>query len=78
GETFDVVIRRGHSGWSPDVQPQPLLEDDLLLVAAPSLLHGVPLDSVHDLARHTLLSGRTRSSDWQTWAKHAGIKRLSN
>lgn len=75
GETFDVVIRRGHSGWLPAIQPQVLLEDDLLLVAAPSLLQCVPLDSVHDLAWHKLLSGRTRSSDWQTWAKHVGIKR---
>ena len=75
GETFDVVIRRGHSGWPPAIQPQVLLEDDLLLVAAPSLLQCVPLDSVHDLAWHKLLSGRTRSSDWQTWAKHVGIKR---
>ncbi|SEO50984.1 transcriptional regulator GcvA [Pseudomonas sp. NFACC39-1] len=75
GETFDVVIRRGYSGWPPAIQPQVLLEDDLLLVAAPSLLQCEPLDSVHDLARHKLLSGRTRSSDWQTWAKHVGIKR---
>ncbi len=58
-ETFDVVIRRGHAGWSPHVQPTVLLEDDLLLVAAPSLLHSVPLETIHDLARHTLLSGRT-------------------
>ncbi|MBD0704172.1 LysR family transcriptional regulator [Pseudomonas sp. E141] len=78
GETFDVVIRRGHSGWPATVQPQVLLEDDLLLVAAPSLLQGVSLNNVHDLARHTLLSGRTRSSDWQTWAKHVGIKRFGN
>jgi LysR family glycine cleavage system transcriptional activator len=55
-----------------------LLEDDLLLVAAPSLLHSVPLESMPDLARHTLLSGRTRSSDWQDWAEHAGIEPLNN
>ncbi|WP_460322545.1 LysR substrate-binding domain-containing protein [Pseudomonas ogarae] len=77
-ETFDVVIRRGHAGWSPHVQPTVLLEDDLLLVAAPSLLHSVPLENVHDLARHTLLSGRTRSSDWQDWAEHVGIEPLNN
>ncbi|WP_339483060.1 MULTISPECIES: LysR substrate-binding domain-containing protein [unclassified Pseudomonas] len=77
-ETFDVVIRRGHAGWSPHVQPTVLLEDDLLLVAAPSLLHSVPLESMPDLARHTLLSGRTRSSDWQDWAEHAGIEPLNN
>ncbi|SDB33438.1 LysR family transcriptional regulator, glycine cleavage system transcriptional activator [Pseudomonas sp. NFACC23-1] len=77
-EPFDVVIRRGRAGWSPHVQPTVLLEDDLLLVAAPSLLQSVPLESMHDLARHTLLSGRTRSSDWQDWAEHAGIEPLNN
>ncbi|UZE84305.1 LysR substrate-binding domain-containing protein [Pseudomonas viciae] len=34
--------------------------------------------NVHDLARHTLLSGRTRSSDWQDWVEHAGIDPLNN
>ncbi|AHL34383.1 LysR family transcriptional regulator [Pseudomonas brassicacearum] len=77
-EPFDVVIRRGHSGWSASVKPTVLLEDDLLLVAAPSLLQNVPLDSTHDLARHTLLSGKTRSSDWQDWAEHAGNEPLNN
>ncbi|WLH10476.1 LysR substrate-binding domain-containing protein [Pseudomonas hefeiensis] len=77
-ETFDVVIRRGHAGWSANLQPTVLLEDDLLLVAAPSLLQSVPLENVHDLARHTLLSGRTRSSDWQDWSEHAKINPLNN
>lgn len=77
-ETFDVVIRRGQSGWSSNVQPQILLEDDLVLVAAPSLLQSVPLNSAHDLVHHTLLSGKTRSSDWQNWVEHAGIAQLRN
>ena len=75
-EAFDVVIRRGQSGWSANVQPHVLMEDDLVLVAAPPLLQSKPLDSPHDLANHTLLTGRTRSSDWQDWARHAGIELL--
>lgn len=75
-ETFDVIIRRGHSGWSANMQPTALLEDDLLLVAAPSLLQSVPLKSSHELARHTLLSCKTRSDDWDDWTEHAGIKLL--
>lgn len=77
-ETFDVVIRRGHSGWSSNVQPQVLLEDDMVLVAAPSLLQTVPLNSAQDLVRHTLLAGRTRATDWKNWAEHAGIAQLRN
>ncbi|SCW37086.1 LysR substrate-binding domain-containing protein [Pseudomonas sp. NFACC05-1] len=77
-EPFDVVIRRGRAGWSTHVQPTALLEDDLLLVAAPSLLQSVPIENTHDLARHTLLSGKTRSGDWQAWTVHAGISPLHN
>lgn len=75
-EAFDVVIRRGQSGWSTNIQPHALLEDDLVLVAAPSLLQSQPLDSPNDLVQYTLLAGRTRGSDWQDWARHAGIAQL--
>ncbi|MCJ8204719.1 transcriptional regulator GcvA [Pseudomonas sp. RGM2987] len=75
-EAFDVVVRRGQSGWSGNVQPHLLLEDELVLVAAPSLLQSQPLDSPSDLADHTLLAGRTRSSDWQDWTRHVGIAQL--
>ncbi|WP_081036505.1 transcriptional regulator GcvA [Pseudomonas corrugata] len=75
-EAFDVVVRRGQSGWSTNVQPHALLEDDLILVAAPSLLQSQSLDSPTDLLQHTLLTGRTRCSDWQDWAKQAGLTQL--
>ncbi|WP_422776377.1 LysR substrate-binding domain-containing protein [Pseudomonas mediterranea] len=72
-EAFDVVVRRGQSGWSANVQPHALLEDDLVLVAAPSLLKNQPLDNPGDLAQHSLLAGKTRRSDWPDWVKRAGI-----
>ncbi|WLH33420.1 LysR substrate-binding domain-containing protein [Pseudomonas sp. FP2196] len=75
-EKFDVVIRRGDAGWSSNVQPQILLEDDMMLVAAPSLLQTVPLNSAQDVARHTLLAGKTRAMDWKNWAEHADIAML--
>ena len=75
-EKFDVVIRRGDCGWSSNVQPQILLEDDMMLVAAPSLLQTVPLNTAQDVARHTLLAGKTRAMDWKSWAEHAGIALL--
>ncbi|MGC5703609.1 transcriptional regulator GcvA [Pseudomonas sp. NFXW11] len=77
-ETFDLVIRRGHSGWSRTLQPQRLLEDEILLVAAPSLLQDTALDSPKDLTRHSLLVSRTRASDWQRWLEHCGLKPLRN
>lgn len=75
-ETFDLVIRRGRSGWATTLQPQRLLEDEILVVAAPSLLHSTALNSPDDLSRHTLLVSRTRASDWQKWLEHCGLKPL--
>ncbi|WP_082443929.1 transcriptional regulator GcvA [Pseudomonas mediterranea] len=75
-EAFDVVIRRGQSGWSANVQSHALLEDHLILVAAPSLLQSQPLESPNDLLQHTLLTGRTRSTDWQDWARQADLAQL--
>jgi len=72
-EAFDVVVRRGSSGWAAELEPNVLLEDDLLLVAAPSLLQAIPIQAPADVLRHTLLSGRTRSADWQAWCKLAGV-----
>ncbi|MGS7252951.1 transcriptional regulator GcvA [Pseudomonas sp. SK] len=72
-EAFDVVVRRGSSGWAAELEPNVLLEDDLLLVAAPSLLQAIPVQAPADVLRHTLLSGRTRSGDWQAWCKLAGV-----
>lgn len=75
-ETFDLVIRRGRSGWSAALQPQRLLEDEILVVAAPSLLQATALNTPKDLARHTLLNSRTRASDWQKWLEHCALKPL--
>lgn len=72
-EAFDVVVRRGSSGWAANVEPHVLLEDDMLLVAAPALLQAIPVVAPSDVLRHTLLSGRTRSGDWAAWCKLAGI-----
>ncbi|AZC26287.1 transcriptional regulator GcvA [Pseudomonas sessilinigenes] len=77
-ETFDLVIRRGRSGWAAALQPQRLLDDEILVVAAPALLHDTPLHSPKDLARHTLLVSRTRLSDWSKWLEHCRLKPLRN
>lgn len=77
-ETFDLVIRRGRAGWSAALQPQRLLEDEMLLVAAPALLHNTPLASARDLGRHTLLTSRTRATDWSKWTAHCGLAPLGS
>ncbi len=75
-EVFDIIIRRGQADWSANVPAHVLLEDEIVMVAAPSLIRSLPLDDVNALSRHTLLAGKTRSSDWQHWAEHFAIAQL--
>jgi LysR family glycine cleavage system transcriptional activator len=69
---FDIVVRRGRDGWAPDIHAQVLFEDELLLVAAPSLIQRLPLDDLNALSRHTLLTAKTRREDWHNWALQFG------
>jgi LysR family glycine cleavage system transcriptional activator len=75
-EPFDIAIRRGVEGWPPAVEPQPFLEDELVVVAAPSLLRTKPIVEAKSLAQHTLLVCRTRKPDWDDWKAHVGLARL--
>ncbi|WP_410481053.1 LysR substrate-binding domain-containing protein [Pseudomonas plecoglossicida] len=74
-EAFDVIIRRGNSDWSATVQPHPLMEDHLRLVAAPALLQALPITTPADLLAHTLLAGKTRPDDWLQWNRLAGLRK---
>ena len=69
---FDVVIRRGRDDWAPAIEARPLFEDELLLVAAPSLIERLPLEDLTSLSRHTLLTAKARREDWHHWAMHFG------
>jgi LysR family glycine cleavage system transcriptional activator len=69
---FDVVIRRGRDDWAPAIEARPLFEDELLLVAAPSLIEQQPLEDLAGLDRHTLLTAKARREDWHNWAMHFG------
>lgn len=73
---FDVAIRRGLQGWPPSLQMRPYLEDEALVVGAPSLFKGQRLESARGLAAHVLLCSRSRKGDWDDWLRKAGIARF--
>ena len=75
-EPFDIAIRRSVEGWPKAVKPQPFLEDELVVVAAPSLLKKKPIVDPRSLAQHTLLVVRTRKQDWDDWKTQVGLPRL--
>ncbi len=55
-DAFDIVIRRGRDDWAPAIEARSLFEDELLLVAAPSLIERLALQDLASLSRHTLLT----------------------
>jgi LysR family glycine cleavage system transcriptional activator len=75
-DAFDIAIRRGLDGWPQTVKVQPFLEDELVVVAAPSLLRSRPVREPKALSQHVLLSCRTRRQDWDDWKTHIGAPRL--
>jgi LysR family glycine cleavage system transcriptional activator len=75
-EPFDIAIRRSVEGWPTAIKAQPFLEDELIVVAAPSLLKKKPIVEPKSLAQHTLLVCRTRKQDWDDWKAHVGLGRV--
>lgn len=75
-EPFDIGLRRGLTGWPPNTELVPFLEDELITVAAPALYGAHTWDTPAALAAHVLLSARTRSTDWNDWARQLGLGRL--
>jgi LysR family glycine cleavage system transcriptional activator len=75
-EAFDIAIRRGVEGWPPAFKVRPFLEDELILVAAPSLLRAKAVSDAPSLAAHVLLACKSRRQDWDDWKQHLGLPRL--
>ncbi len=74
-DSFDVAIRRGLAGW-PAIQINPFLEDEALVVGAPSLFAAQPVSEPRSLAAHVLLLAKTRKEDWGDWKRQSGVPRL--
>ena len=70
-EPFDAAIIYGSSPGT-DVHAIALFDERLTPVCAPALLDDKPLQSVADLARHTLLHPTRDHRDWKMWLEQAG------
>lgn len=68
----DLAIRYGGGGWS-GTEERLLMTERLTPVLSPALLQrGPPLESITDLAAHTLLL-TMRPYDWAQWSEAAGF-----
>lgn len=67
---FDAAIHYGRQDW-PGVDYLPLMEEELLAVAAPALL-ARPLDAAAQILALPLLQLESRPGDWGRWLAHHG------
>ena len=65
---FDAAIHYGRQDWS-GVDYLPLMQEELLAVAAPSLLK-TPLATANDILSYPLLQLESRTGDWGRWLAH--------
>jgi LysR family transcriptional regulator, glycine cleavage system transcriptional activator len=70
-DDIDVAIRSTEDTSSLHVDH--LFDTDSFPVASPALLARIPLDTLADLSRHTLLHNLPAMEDWGAWASEAGL-----
>jgi len=70
-EPFDAAIQRG-SHRPPGAEFLPLMDEQLVVVAAPALLGTTKILSDDEIARLPLLQQATRPTLWLDWFRHAG------
>jgi LysR family transcriptional regulator, glycine cleavage system transcriptional activator len=68
---FDAAIHYGRQDW-PGAQFLKLMEEDVMAVAAPSLLPG-PLAQAEAVLSLPLLQLESRPGDWARWLAHHGV-----
>ena len=67
---FDAAIHYGRQDWA-GVEYLPLMQEDMLAVAAPSLLPK-PLERAEEVLALPLLQLESRTGDWGRWLAHHG------
>lgn len=65
---FDAAIHYGRQDWL-GVEYLPLMAEELLAVAAPSLLKA-PITTANDILSYPLLQLESRTGDWGRWLAH--------
>lgn len=71
-QDIDVAFFYGHGSW-PDLECYKLFDEEMVAVAAPSLLAHQPRRSAHALAELPLLHLSTRPDAWHQWFAGQGI-----
>ena len=76
GNAFDIGIRSG-SEQAAGLRSETLMADRRRPACSPEILRKRPVETVHDLRRHTLLHSLTTRSAWSHWLSAAGVPELA-
>jgi len=69
---LDIAIRYGDGNW-PGLNAELLMEEELFLVCSPSLVDKLPsMDSLEELAEHTLIHCSLNEHEWRDWFELVG------
>jgi LysR family glycine cleavage system transcriptional activator len=68
----DMELRYGHGDW-PNLVSERLTFDKLIPVCSPALLQRKPIESIDDLAGHTLLHVLGYQEGWGHWLNITGL-----
>lgn len=75
-QDVDIAIYHGRGRW-PNVHAEKLHTEYLIPVCSPLIITDKkPLNTIHDLANHTLLHDTSRR-DWKRWFKEANVKGMN-
>ena len=72
---IDIAIYYGKGDWE-NLQVDRLGEENLVILAAPSLLEKIPVSCPNDLKKHTLIHTHTRDN-WQAMADYLKLDDLN-
>ena len=75
GTAFDIGVRSGPE-QAPGLRSETLMADRRRPACSPKLLRKRPVETVHDLRRHTILHSATTRSAWSHWLSAAGTPEL--
>jgi len=76
-ESFDAAVVYGEQASQGHGDRVALFAEVLTPICAPSLKASQPLETLEDLARHTLLHPTRDHADWRRWLEAAGASHIS-
>lgn len=73
GEEVDIAIQYGDGAW-PQCRAEALLEEEMVVAAAPNLVSSAQADDPGQVAHHVMLQLASRRHAWAEWLRAKGVE----